>query len=461
MHLFETECFEDLINNYPLEIKEAGPLYNPIKRINIKRDSNLNIIFTTISDINAVNNQIDIPLGTVFTDERQVILKNYNNYDFILNSVSPYSYKISDLRTEESSVYSVEANLSEHKESDFLIEWVTNMDKTYFSLPDTIESFKKIEINKNIGKINLHTTSTSNLKSRNSIHIKINDFSLYLCRTEGKEDRSAYILYENTIKEEIRNKIRDCISFVLGMPLIYLGFSTFTKDSNLVSFKAIKGYDFNGAFKLNNQPPTSLHSSWENGIETEVFNKLVSSLYNVYDLCNFNHLSWRYWHAVCSPSHSAAVQFGACIESLQKSYFDNSNKKINSKIIQDKSIWKIFSKSAIDSINQLTIDKDEKDILIQKVSNINVLPQQLKLKKFLSLLQIEFSIIESQAWQQRNDSAHGNIIQNNDNIKVIRELKILRTIFNRIILSISKGSNTYYDYYTITHPLRHISQSIP
>ena len=55
--------------------------------------------------------------------------------------------------------------------------------------------------------------------------------------------------------------------------------------------------------------------------------------------------------------------------------------------------------------------------------------------------------LESKTWKQRNIPAHGKRIENN--IEYIRGVKILRTLFNRLILKISNASEYYFDYYSL------------
>lgn len=361
MHSFEAECFEEYINKNYISVKNSGVLHYPIKSFSIKRDSDLNIIFTSISEFNSTSNSKNIPVGTVYTNKNQVILTDaFSNVDFILDGVSPYSQVTKDDKVELSSIRSVEAILIDNEKEKYLIEWVLNMDYSYFFYPDKIERTIKNETSINIGNINFNSIFTSRGKSRNCIHLKIDDFEVYLCKAEKQEKGGAFILYNKSITEETRRKIRDCLSFAIGLPLIYLGYSTFTEDSRLVSFKAISGYDFNGAFNLSIQPPTIYHENRLNEIDSGIFSRLITSLYKSYDLYNLQHILWMYWHASCSPSHSTAVQLGACIESLQKSYFDNANNKLNKKIIQDKVEWKKFNASTLKIINNLNIKDEEK-----------------------------------------------------------------------------------------------------
>ncbi|MCD4758749.1 MAG: hypothetical protein K8R39_10785 [Arcobacteraceae bacterium] len=448
MYLLESEIIEYINNQHGMEVINADALYNPLKSINIKRDSNLKIILETTSPLNSKTEAVTIPAGTVYVNKNEVILKDkFSKRLFILSGVTPYASTLSvtnKLRTELSYLDSIKSTLESLLEEKYLIEFVSNMDIKNFILSDKILINKSTTERISIDKINFSDTSNSELNSWGCISNKIDDFSLYICSYTHNNQNYQYILYNKLLLEEERRKIRNCISFILGKPILYLGYSTYTEDSKMVSFELRSGYDYKGAFDLDALPPTILSSNMSNMINSDIFNKLLISLYNNYDKYDFQHLFWMYWHASTSHFYSASVQFGGCIESLQNSYLEKNS---NSKIIESTEIWKSFRENNMNLIDELCIDNKEKELLKNKINNINILPQQKQLEKLFELLKIELTELESKTWKQRNIPAHGNKIENN--LEYIRGVKILRTLFNRLILKISNASEYYYDYYSL------------
>lgn len=123
--------------------------------------------------------------------------------------------------------------------------------------------------------------------------------------------------------------------------------------------------------------------------------------------------------------------------------------------------WKGFRKYAIKYMDELDIEDTEKSILVNKINSLNQLPQSLVTDRFLQTLNIRLSEPELNAWKQRNNAAHGNEVEDGDHIKLIREVKIMRVVFNRILLKLVAGSDFYFDYYSIGFPIRCIEDSIP
>jgi hypothetical protein len=47
-----------------------------------------------------------------------------------------------------------------------------------------------------------------------------------------------------------------------------------------------------------------------------------------------------------------------------------------------------------------------------------------------------------------------------DPIAIIRETKLLKLIFHRILLKITNGSDTYRDYYSLKFPIRKLEDPV-
>ena len=452
LYLLESEIIELFNNQHSIDVINADTLYNPIQSINIKRDSNLKIILETTSNFDAKTKAETILAGMVYKNTNKVIFENkFSKRLFVLSSVTPYSLSVSIVnkaKTELSFFDSIKSTIESSIEEKYLIEFVSNMEMKNFILPDKISIKKSIHETVNIEAIDLHNTAIEEMSSWGCIELTINDFTLYVCRYTHNKQNFQYILYDKILSNDERRKIRDCISFILGKPIIYLGYVTYSEDSKMASFELKSGYDYKGAFDLEALPPTILSSEISNvsksTIDSNVFNQILISLYNNYDKYDFQHLFWIYWHASTSHFYSASVQFGGCIESLQNSYLEKNS---NNKIIESNEIWKNFRKSNINFIDELCINDEEKELLKNKINNINILPQQKLLEKLFDLLNIELTELESKTWKQRNIPAHGKKIENNT--EYIKGVKILRTLLNRLILKISSSSEYYFDYYSL------------
>ncbi len=171
-------------------------------------------------------------------------------------------------------------------------------------------------------------------------------------------------------------------------------------------------------------------------------------------------MSWSYWHAVCAPIHIAAVHYGASIEALQNSYIAHHGKNFKTSLIEKQEWWQ-FREESLKIVSNLNIDENEKRVLENKINSLNQTPQNIITERFLNSLGIKFSTLEHSAWQRRNNAAHGNQVESDDYISLIRELKILKIILHRVLLQIVDGSDYYLDYYSLGNPIRRIRECIP
>ncbi|AJI52729.1 hypothetical protein [Francisella philomiragia] len=443
MYFLESEIIGFFNNLKGLEVISNNCLYAPIQKFSLIRDSNLRLILETESKISSATKAKDIPLGKVYMNDSEIVLKDRcSTRKVSLNGINSYSINDNNYgRLEKSYITSIESIVDE-KELDekYLIEFVSNISED-FLFPDFVKSNKGLL---KIDKIEFKDNSENISFSKGYLKVCIDDISIHVCSYIHNKKKYEYILYDRVLSNEERRKIVNCISFIIGKPILSLGYVTYSTSQELVNFKLNQGYDYKGAFNLPTLPPTLLSNSSVDLIDSKIFQQHFISLYNSYDEYDYSHLFWLYWHASCSHFYSASVQFGACIESLQKKYLD---KHSSVKIFESKSNWKTFRSQVLNIIEELKISEDQKKLLIGKIENANVLPQKLQLKKFFNELEMELSNLELNTWDQRNIPAHGKKVENN--IDYIRGIKILRTLVNRIILKISGVGEYYFDYYNL------------
>lgn len=349
-----------------------------------------------------------------------------------------------------SKVNSLNVSLQD-KDPSYLIEWVLNF-KCNYILDFPFKFFNKNEKMFSIDGLELSTKSQME-GYYSCIRIEMKNFSIYIGESleETRKD-SAFIMYSKNINEEERNKIRNCISFILGIPLIYLGYTSFLKDGTIQGLKAISAYDYNGAFSIPSLPTSLLSKDGSNFISSEIFSQKVNKLYVSYNKYNFQHLFWLYFHARTSNIQVSAAQYGASIEFLKNKYMKENELAINTKLFNNKEEWNNFKQKLIDETSHLSLDNEAQNVLKNKINSLNSLPFNIKLNSFFESFDTKLSNLEKKAWQQRNDSAHGNMIKDNDYLNLIKEVNILMCLFNRLLLLTTNCSKDYINYNVLGHP---------
>ncbi|MGM0953606.1 MAG: hypothetical protein ACQEW7_11585 [Pseudomonadota bacterium] len=474
MGTIKPDLIESFINEGNFEVDEIGPLYSPLLDLKIRRDKKLKLIITTTSDLSSKTDCEDHPPGTVRINERLIRMTSTLGAKIELTGIQPFNHSIStdsngkSTKTELSSVEKALVQIRDSKSGCYLIEWLENVDDGTFLWPETTKCESKdsntIVIGSGPTSVEISETSTSGENSRNCIPLSVDSTNFHLVTSRKDENslgvNSGYILYSGVPSDHFRKKVRNCLSFIMGRPLIQTGHSIFDSDWKIVSLEAISSYSVGQAvFNIHSMPPAPLGSKYQGELDERIVSSILLSIYRNYDQYNFGYLSWTYWHAICAPAHIAAVHFGACIESLQRSFINNNGKLFRTSLIE-KSDWKPFRKNIQEILKEMKIGETEREVLENKVNSLNQTPQSILTERFLDTLDIQLSELEKSAWKQRNNAAHGNETEEGGEIKLIREIKVLKVMFHRVFLKIVNGGDHYIDYYSIGFPIKKLKESI-
>ena len=426
------EFFEELINNKNIAkdiiIEDSGP-FTDIKELNIKR-VDTKIYLDVIGNSELANRKIE--LGKLCKNEEKIVIKDKNTNKRIEIGIQPLMFNSTQTFLSADYVRSVDNKENKENKENILIEYVSNMNFNVFSSHAFINEkiYDRFEIN------------------LENIKIYLNSF------TTKQEKNDQFIYYNCILDEKERRKIKDCISFILGKPIVYKGYSTYSENKELINFDFVKSSKFIGSKSLYNLtdleisylheheftmfskekpffPPTKDYLN-EYDIIPEKFNEIFCSIYNIYEQYDLNEIFWNYWYAECSPYHSAASQFGACLERIQERYFEINKNQLKEKII-------------------------EKQEEIKKKKNLKIELSKIRLsikdkfKILFDALEIEFNELEKITWEFRNYSAHANKTKNREeDLKFIKSKDLFKTLLNRVILKLSGLDVKYVDYYSVS-----------
>lgn len=476
LKVWEEETFELLLKNGMFQITDCGPLCSPINRFEIKRDDKQRLLLTTRSDENSKKDTLkfpDLPAGTVHSNIASVILSS-SDMAVVANGVMPFDQLARQNpatstyeKTEKAWVKSLEAIPEDVERVHQLIEWVDNVDTAIYHWPHSME--EKLET------IAIRTLSggaeplTQRAKERTSslrgcLWLNIAGHEIYIAPFQNnKRERPSgpgFILYKKFPCEDIRRKIRECLSFAFGLPLVYLGYTLLSEEFKFVGFKAVTPYLIDErVYSLPALPPAPVGSKYANLIDPNVFSRTVNALFAHFDELNFQYISWIYWHAVCSPMHTQPVQLGAGIEALRSAYGKLDKSKYKTCLL-DSTNAKYLTEEFLKIVEAMDIKDPEKETLRKKASGLNDASLRVQNERFFASLSLDMGDKEKNAWQRRNDAAHGNTTKPGDSVELIRDIHLLKNIFHRIVISMAEASNQYIDCYSPKFPIRQLTESV-
>ena len=472
---WEWEIFCSFLKEGNFKVCESSYLSLPVKNFLAKRDEDLNIIIETDCEENVKMASTLLPKGSVYESEGVI---NFTNETLLVTGTGGfllryrYNHDIKNGKyylRETSLIKSIKSKIKKESHERYLIEWLVNVDDHYI-WPDSI--FDKIEI-KYTRELNTEETSLpliGNEKTGDArigcLNILVNGLNLYLgtCKNVpiDKNKMPGFILYDGCPSPEVREKIRECISFVFGQPLVYIGHTIFDSNWETVSFEAITPYNSmsNKAFYLNTLPPSPLSQSSDldnKKIDRVVFSNMVNSLYSKYEEYDLQLFNWLYWHAECAPVHMQAVNFGAAFEALQRVFLSTNKNLSLGRLIDDKK-WKIIRNSISKVISELDIQEDILKILKSNIDSSNRAPQKIIMNRLSDKLNIKFSKKEIDTWNQRNKNAHGAREKKYTLEEIIINSKVIKLLCHRLLLKMTGSNSHYFDYSTVDFPKRKVEE---
>jgi hypothetical protein len=253
--------------------------------------------------------------------------------------------------------------------------------------------------------------------------------------------------------------VRDCLSFALGLPIVYYGHTEFCANWIPTSARSEDAFSIEGAmFSLYQQPPFPLYEDkYGKMLDRRLVGTIANSIFEKYDKLGFRDLSWAYWHAMCAPAHIAAAHFGAVIEQFQKASSDMI--QASRKGMLDDDLWKSSRTKIRAEIDTADIPSNLLAIFKNKADTLNQAPQGMMLNRLFDKLGLTLGEVESNAWRHRNIAVHGHTI--NNPVEVILNSKVLRILFHRMLAGVTCCSDWYIDYYNLNFPTRPLGDPVP
>jgi hypothetical protein len=475
INAWQWEIFEGIVNSAPCSVTDPGPLLAPIEDLSIRRNEERELILTTTGFGDPDGRATSYPAGTIRRTYETVEFRTTGGFTAVAHGVIPrhwsrsHSVKPGSDRTkEEASVNSLVLTLQHRGAAQHTIEWIENFNAGHFIWPDGIADKSTHIETRTVGRgddtITLKSTREGQSGRNESITLKIDGQRLYLgAAGEGLPKtltRPGFILYNGRPDEIVREKIRNCLSFALGNYLIYLGCVVLDDRDNPVFIKAVNGNWLNDrVFKLPVLPPAPLGKRYEDEVDIDSLSRFVNALYPAYDDLSFDRLSWAYWHAMCAPIHIGAAHFGAAIEALQGAYVTAHPNQFQTRLIADKKQWQQLQSKLAETVKRAGLIADIEGVLTNRLASLNSVPTSKVSEQLFAHLGISLGNAEKDAWRQRHIAAHGKTT-GEDPVKTIRDTKLLRLIFHRLLLKMTNASDVYRDYYSLNFPVRNLSEPV-
>lgn len=474
---WEYEFAPSFINGGHFHVTDPGPLHAPILDFSIRRDEDLELVLETQAPSDAKSAAIERSSGTIRITTEWVELENAGGLKAKLSGVVPFSKRIYDnyetgegKLVEKARIHELEVTIPEAVQPAYTIEWLENLPIEPFIWPGFVKTKTETKKTRTIELgdegLTLLSEESGQSSTRAAAKIVVAGAEVYVCALH-REDSKGFIkpgciVYRGKPDDDFRKKLRLALSFALNVYLVELGSAVLSEDWHIVSFKARSAYSIDRkVFGLPVLMPAPLDPRFVHGLDRVRLTRLMNAIVDKYELLDFPDLSWAYWHALCAAPHIASVHFGAAIELLLRQYAATKPDRFRRKIIDGASIWDRFSAQVSEAVAALEISQEKKDAIQKNVGGLNRVHQRDFIDSVLKDLGIALGPDEIRAWQRRNEAAHGIAMEAGAELDVIRDIKLLKVMFHRMLLCIVNGADDYTDYVTPGFPIRKLAEPVP
>jgi hypothetical protein len=464
------ECLS-IISGDVFHVTETGPLRVPVHRFTLRRDEKLKLVLETETDGEARSMAAQPVAGTIYFSTDRVALEGIAGARAELSGVVTSSFRTSmgpsrrTTSSETAGVHRATVTLgTPDSEVSFTIDWLENFPQSSFHWPDSIETVTEEKITRSFSPPEndfvMVTREKGNSFSRTAVKLVVQGWTMYVCALDRRKAAGGIdpgcIIFEGKPSNEFRRSIHVALSFAFGAYLVELGTSFYGREWNLVEATAVSAYSLRGrVFDMAPLQLAPLGSRFEKSIDRAMLNRFVAGIVAKYEELDLGNVSWAYWHACAATIHVAPANFGAAIEALQRAYIRANPDTVSTTILSGP-VWKSLRRSLADAIDEADVAEGIGQALKAKLVTLNKLPQRQLLRSVLEANGLQLGQEEDAAWKRRNEAAHGMPVLPGEEAAAITDMRLLQTLFHRMLLRMIDAADIYVDYSSLGHVCRRL-----
>lgn len=350
-----------------------------------------------------------------------------------------------------------------------LVEWVLNMNFSGLILPNFTEVVSKQFHGRK--RPNHDSELNPNLSFQSTRdHVAINvhcdgvNYELNVGKSQyGPKDwLPGFIEYPNGVPPEgVRDVIRIALSFALGCELFLLGNVSLNTNGGRIhsTHHSVRLEEVMVARNAQAAPMTTLHNGGL--LAASRLQTLVQGILDSDALLDLEGLRRFYFLARHSMLDIRPALYGANVEYIR----DRIKGALPSTLIEKKA-YKNKYKQLFESFIRESVDEADLSVgasiedLIAKLSYFHQTSLSAQTNALLKHLNLNHGEVEQFAMKERNHVAHGRPYESDEYLTLIRHVRALQALNNRIILAITKGGDTYIDYSADGFPLRLLAEAL-
>lgn len=241
-------------------------LRTPITNVSLHRNETHDLIITITSAGGDQKDNKGYPAGTVRMADESIEFKHICGAVSIAKGVihrdtnTSYGINQPTATVETYTANSVEIDFKHDVEPSYTIEWVGNLHTGWIWTERTKREIKEVfthTINSGDAEITLSDFSSSG-GGTSALHVTVSGVDLYILHSipEDRKHKNGQIIYKGFQPDEFRKKVRNCLSFALGLPIVYYGHTGYASDWSPTFMRSVEAFSIDGSmFRLHDMPP--------------------------------------------------------------------------------------------------------------------------------------------------------------------------------------------------------------
>lgn len=247
--------------------------------------------------------------------------------------------------------------------------------------------------------------------------------------------------------EHEREMVKEIISFVIGRPLLQVGYTEYDEQGCAVRQASTgpglpSGYNLITLCQAGDTSPIDFQST---ALE-EALSLLIPPYLKLRDALNLNEALYRYWFAKIHPIGLDLPVFAAAVEGLSTAWHKSANAKVATSYMTEGDFSSTF-KDEIAAFEQKLATVTYGERILNRVKGAHRMGSAEQVQHFFTDISLNIGKVEKTAMRSRNAMAHGSSSDYTDEKfdEVVRIRWAYQTLFERVMLKLLGYTGNYID----------------
>ena len=259
-----------------------------------------------------------------------------------------------------------------------------------------------------------------------------------------------------------RTNIANAVSFVMGCPLISVGYTAFDEQRRIIEEVAVGPLSQANPVAVcrrAEQPPVLFSKGIPTDFFEEFLTRFVSHYLASHEELNLNDALWYYWLSEQLPLDAGLPMLATGVETLKKGWYASKKSKSRG-VYMPKKVFDKLLEDELTAAREKLREVEYGDRIARRMSGAYNFGSNEGVQFFFEELGLPTGEAESSAMRARNSMVHGSsaLLDTAKHQKMVDDTLAYRTLFNRVLLRMLGYEGNYIDYSARDWPERPLEE---